>query len=147
MNSLMDEKKDFKNVKTWLVSRAMCSVVIFMLMNGVLSCSGTREMKSKSILDDKKEDRLALDKDALRITGMVTSKAKAIRDRYEYRFTVNEILVYGATFATVEPNKGEEVLLMSFSNDLKKGSIVTLDVFTPLSRGTDEVLLFNRVSQ
>ncbi len=121
-------------------------VLAFMVVVAFVGCSTSRGVKSETSVDGSVNQRLVLDKDAIRVKGKVLSQAKLIKDRYEYRFQVEEILAYGATFATVEPNKDEEVSLISFSGDLKKGKLITVDAFTPMSRPSGNLVL-NMVSE
>ncbi len=111
-----------------------------------VSCSTTRKVKSETAANSSVNPKSVLDKDAIRVKGKVLSQAKRINDRYEYQFQVEEILAYGATFATVVPKNDEEVSLISFSGNLKKGNVITVDAFTPVSRSLGNLVL-NMVSE
>lgn len=120
-------------------------LIFYLLFIGVSGCSTSKKVKSIES-SQSSTSKLSLDKDAVRIKGLITSVAKSIGDRYIYEFTVQEIIAYGATFATVEPRLEENISLLAFSRDMAKGSIVIIDVFTPVSRG-DGKLVVNMVSE
>ena len=77
-----------------------------------------------------------MDRDAVRLKGKIVSKGRPLaRGRRQYKFKIMELVKYGATFSTVTPKKGEEVLLITTDKvKFRKNSLVILDAFTPISR-------------
>ena len=77
-----------------------------------------------------------MDRDAVRLKGKIVSEGRPLpRGRRQYQFKVIELVKYGATFSTVTPEKGEEVLLITTDKvKFRKNSLVTLDALTPISR-------------
>lgn len=86
-----------------------------------------------------------MNKDIIRLKGDILSNGTKVRDHWEFVFKVKEIIKYGPTFATVEPNIGEEVVLYTPGEvKFKKNSEVILDALTPINRG-DGKLSINMV--
>ena len=77
-----------------------------------------------------------MDRDAVRLKGKIISEGRPLtRGRRQYQFKIIELVTYGATFGTVTPKKGEEVLLITTDKiKLRRNSLVTLDALTPISR-------------
>lgn len=86
-------------------------------------------------------------KDIIRLKGDILSNGTKVRDHWEFVFKVTEIIMLGATFATVEPEVGEEVVLFTPGEvKFKKNSEVILDALTPINRGEGQ-LVINMVTQ
>ncbi|KOF01840.1 hypothetical protein AWW67_16555 [Roseivirga seohaensis] len=79
-------------------------------------------------------------KDAIRLKGEIES-VKSTSDRGNtYVFKVEEIVKYGATFATVAPAVGEKISLETPADvQFSKGDKVLIDVLTPITK-TKEML-------
>ncbi|MGW8121100.1 hypothetical protein ACV07N_00460 [Roseivirga echinicomitans] len=79
-------------------------------------------------------------KDAIRLKGEIEVVKSASDQGNTYIFIVNEIVKYGATFATVAPNIGDKVSLETPANvQFSKGDKVLIDVLTPITK-TQEML-------
>lgn len=77
----------------------------------------------------------SIQKDAIRLKGKVLSKEK-VGDRLSYRIQISEILQSGATFAGVEPELAETIVLYALAETkLKVDSEVIFDALAPMERG------------
>lgn len=125
------------------------SLLTLMLSAALVACSASQGAKTFSvntegIIEAQVSD---MNKDAVRLKGEILSKGTRVRDRWQYRFKVSEIVKYGATFATVQPKEGEEVLLITPSEvKFNKNSQIVLDALTPTNR-SEGVLTINMITE
>lgn len=83
-----------------------------------------------------------MNKDIIRLKGDVLSKGIKVKDHWQFVFKVKEIIMYGPTFASVEPKIGEEVVLYTPREvKFKKNSEVVLDALTPINRGEGKLII------
>ena len=77
-------------------------------------------------------------KDAIRLKGEIESIKGASDRGNTYVFRVDEIVKYGATFATVAPGIGEKIDLETPANvQFSKGDKVLIDVLTPITKSKE----------
>lgn len=85
-------------------------------------------------------------KDAIRIKGKVLSREK-VGERFSYRIQVMEIIDYGSTFARVEPEVSEVVILYTTQEvKFKKNTELVFDALSPITK-SGEVLELNMVNE
>ncbi|OEK02104.1 hypothetical protein BFP97_11480 [Roseivirga sp. 4D4] len=82
-------------------------------------------------------------KDAIRLQGLIMSVKGKKDGWYQYQFQVNKTLKYGATFASIEPQQ-EEVVVLNTSKklDSKPGDEIIVDVTTPRERHVGKLMIF-----
>ncbi len=117
------------------------ALVITVLFVG---CSASKNTTNYSTNSDGVIEAHAsnINKDVVRLKGKLLSRGKKVGDRWQYDFKVLEVINYGATFASVEPKVGEEVLLVSPGQvRFKKNNEVILDALTPINRDGDKLTI------
>lgn len=108
----------------------------------LVDCSSSKFPVSEGGVIQAQQDNM--NKDAVRVKVRVLSKNKPVGDRNSYTTEIIEVLDHGNTFARVEPQPSERVILYTPSNiRFKKNTEVLLDVLSPINRG--EVLELNMV--
>lgn len=125
------------------------SIFAILLSVALVACSASKTTKNFSVNTDGIIEAQVSDmnKDAVRLKGEILSKGTQVKDRWQYEFKVSEIVKYGATFATVEPKAGEQVLLITPGEvKFSKNSQVVLDALTPINRG-EGVLTINMITE
>lgn len=76
-----------------------------------------------------------MDKDAIRVKGSIDIIETQSASSNVYVFTVQEVVKYGATFATIEPKIGEKLSLTTPADvRFSEGTVVEIDIKTPLKR-------------
>ncbi len=131
------------------VHARLAAGVLFLF--SVLACSANRSTYSvQSQLPQSKLSEEIINvapsrmvKDAIRLQGVLQSEMAKKDGWFQYRFLVNKVVKYGATFATAEPFPGEELVLnvpkkLGFSS----GSILIVDVTTPRNRSEGSLMVF-----
>lgn len=116
----------------------------FVIAAMLLGCSASKNTINYSINTDGvvEAQPSTMNKDVVRLKGKLLSKAKKVNDRWQYDFKVIEIIKYGPTFATVAPEIGEEVTLITPGQvKFKRNSEVMLDALTPINRGEGKLLI------
>ncbi|WP_323756794.1 hypothetical protein [Roseivirga sp.] len=79
-------------------------------------------------------------KDAIRLKGEIESVKGASDRGNTYVFVVEEIVKYGATFATVAPEIGDKISIETPADvQFSKGDKLLIDVLTPITK-TKEML-------
>ena len=77
-------------------------------------------------------------KDAIRLKGSIESVKSTSKKTNTYVFVVEEIVKYGPTFTSLEPQVGEKVQLDTDADvQFKSGDKVLIDVLTPRSKNGD----------
>ena len=77
-------------------------------------------------------------KDAIRLKGSIESVKSTSKKTNTYFFVVEEIVKYGSTFTSLEPQVGEKVQLDTDADvQFKSGDKVLIDVLTPRSKNGD----------
>lgn len=112
----------------------------------MISCSASKNLNSYSVdSEGVLEAQIErMNKDAIRLKGLIMTKAKKVADRYQYDFKVTEIVRLGSTFSTAEPKLGETVLLYTPGVVFKKNSEVIMDAFST-ARVAEEQLTLNMI--
>ncbi|MBO3699219.1 hypothetical protein [Roseivirga sp. E12] len=82
-------------------------------------------------------------KDAIRLQGTLMSAIGKENGWHQYQFQVIKTLKYGATFASIEPQVNEEVILNT-SKKLRSasGTVITVDATTPRERQVGKLMIF-----
>lgn len=82
-------------------------------------------------------------KDAIRLQGILASEMGRENGWHQYQFQVIKTLKYGATFASIEPNAGEIVVLNTSKKLISKtGTEIIVDVTTPRERHVGKLMTF-----
>lgn len=135
-----------KNVLMKFAKRVFTLTLIALV--STLSCQSTQQMKQFPV-NDKGYIELgkdAINKDAVRIQGIILTKGKKVADRFIYEMQVDEIVQLGATVSTVEPRQGERVELVTMNTiKLKRNSKIIIDAYTPQKRG-DGILSIDMIN-
>ncbi len=117
----------------------------------VLACSANRSTYSvqSQLPQSKPSDEIInvapsrMVKDAIRLQGKLLSEMTKKDGWFQYKFLVKRTVKYGATFASVEPSPGEELILnVSKKLAFSSGSILMVDVTTPKKRSEGSLMVF-----
>lgn len=112
------------------------------------SCQTSEQMRKFSVNTEGyfEAQPERMNKDAVRLQGIILTKGKKVADRLIYEMQVEEIIRTGDTFANVTPRRGERVKLITLNNvRFKRNSKVILDAMSPLSR-KDEILSLDMIN-
>ncbi|PIQ48102.1 MAG: hypothetical protein COW03_11925 [Cytophagales bacterium CG12_big_fil_rev_8_21_14_0_65_40_12] len=120
-------------------NKALLLLLITLTLLGAYACKPTeRNTKKELSIENGAVDSpnvVTMDKDAIRVKGSIDIIEAQSASSNVYVFTVQEVVKYGATFATIEPKIGEKLSLTTPADvRFSEGSIVEIDIKTPLKR-------------
>lgn len=120
-------------------NKALLLLLITLTFLGAYACKPTeRNTKKELSIENGAVDSpnvVTMDKDAIRVKGSIDIIEAQSASSNVYVFTVQEVVKYGATFATIEPKIGEKLSLTTPADvRFSEGSIVEIDIKTPLKR-------------
>ena len=79
--------------------------------------------------------RSNINKEAIRLKGVIEKDNGVIDNRNNYDFRVQEIVQFGATFSSIEPKVGDLVKLMTPKEvSFAQNQVVLIDARTPRTR-------------
>lgn len=125
------------------LNKALSLSALICLFLTIYGCSATKATNAYSVnTEGVMEAQIErMNKDAIRLKGQITTKAKKVADRFEYEFKVTEIVRLGSTFSTAEPAIDQVVLLYTPGVVFKKGTEVIFDAFTTPKRSEERLTL------
>lgn len=118
-------------------------VLSFILLLCVLTgCKSSEKKGQREFIIDKDGVKNAtistMNKDAIRIKGQIESVLDTSDKGNTFILKVEEIVKYGPTFATIEPQIGEKVFLFTSPKvRFNSGDEVLMDIKTPLVKSGD----------
>ena len=115
--------------------RPLFSVLLLISFLAVTGCQSVQQSMKNARVDDQGVMDITLsdiNKDALRVKGTVVKSNGLINKRNSYDLKIEEIVKYGATFSSAEPEVGEVVNLETPKDiSFEEGQTVIIDVLTP----------------
>uniref|UniRef100_UPI0040482D64 hypothetical protein n=1 Tax=Roseivirga sp. TaxID=1964215 RepID=UPI0040482D64 len=120
-------------------NKASLLLLITFTFLGVCACKPSeRNTKRELSIENSAVDSpnmSTMDKDAIRVKGSIDIVETQSASSNIYVFTVQEVVKYGATFATIEPKIGEKLSLTTPADvRFTEGTVVEIDIKTPLKR-------------
>lgn len=112
-------------------------ICLFFGLFSIVSCKSSQQMNKFSVNEDGfiEAQQNTMNKDGIRLQGIILTKGKIVGERLVYEMQVDQIVSMGATFASVEPRQGERVELITLKTiKFKINSKVIVDAFTPMKR-------------
>lgn len=115
--------------------RPLFSVLLLISFLAFTGCQSVQQSMKNARVDDQGVMDITLsdiNKDALRVKGTVVKSNGLINKRNSYDLKIEEIVKYGATFSSAEPEVGEVVNLETPKDiSFEEGQTVIIDVLTP----------------
>ncbi len=123
------------------ITYSVLFLLSFMLLTNCTANKGTTNysINTDGVIEAQPD---AMVKDAIRLKGKVIAKSGSNDLEWIYDFEVTEVLRYGATFSSVEPQVGDMVKLYTSKEvKFKKGNEVMLDAMTRKSEESGTIIL------